>query len=63
LKKSVGVSRFIGDKDRFVEVDSNLLDNAIKFTVWWKIALKSMDEGEVRHITVLITYRHSEEII
>lgn len=52
-KEVSGVSRLRGDKDRFVEVISNLLDNAIKFTrVDGKIAIKAWDEGEFVHITV-----------
>ena len=52
-KEVCGVSRLRGDKDRFVEVISNLLDNAIKFTrVSGKIGIKSWDEGEFVHITV-----------
>ncbi len=48
-----GASMLRGDKDRFVEVISNLLDNAIKFTrVGGKIAIKAWDEAENVHITV-----------
>jgi len=52
-KELSGVSRLKGDKDRFVEVISNLLDNAVKFTrVGGKIAIKAWDEAENVHITV-----------
>lgn len=47
------VSRLMGDKDRFVEVITNLLDNAIKFThMGGKIIVKAWDEAEDVHITV-----------
>jgi signal transduction histidine kinase/HAMP domain-containing protein len=52
-KELSGVSRLRGDKDRFVEVISNLLDNAIKFTrVGGKIVIKAWNEAENVHITV-----------
>ncbi len=52
-KEVSGVSRLRGDKDRFVEVISNLLDNAIKFTREdGKIAIKAWDELENVHITL-----------
>lgn len=52
-KEVSGVSRLRGDKDRFVEVISNLLDNAIKFTrEGGKIAIKAWDELENVHITL-----------
>jgi len=52
-KEVSGVSRLRGDKDRFVEVIGNLLDNAIKFTrVGGKIAIKAWDEAENVHITI-----------
>ncbi|MDP3104011.1 MAG: GAF domain-containing protein [Candidatus Methanoperedens sp.] len=52
-KELSAVSRLRGDKDRFVEVITNLLDNAIKFTpVGGKITLKALDEGENVHITI-----------
>lgn len=52
-KELSAVSRLRGDKDRLVEVITNLLDNAIKFTpVGGKITLKALDEGENVHITI-----------
>ena len=52
-KEVSGVSRLRGDKDRFVEVISNLLDNAIKFTrMDGKIVIKAWDDVENVHITV-----------
>ncbi len=52
-KELSAVSRLRGDKDRFVEVITNLLDNSIKFTpVGGKITLKAWDEAENVHITV-----------
>ncbi|MDO8725944.1 MAG: GAF domain-containing protein [Candidatus Methanoperedens sp.] len=52
-KEVSGVSRLRGDKDRFVEVISNLLDNAIKFTrVGGKIVIKAWNQAENVHITV-----------
>ncbi len=47
------ISKVNGEKDRFIEVISNLLDNAIKFTpTGGKISIKALDEGEFVHITV-----------
>ena len=52
-KEVSGVSRLRGDKDRFVEVINNLLDNAIKFTrVGGKITIKAWDEEDNVHITL-----------
>ncbi len=52
-KELSGVSRIKGDKDKFAEVISNLLDNAIKFTrVGGKITIKAWNEAENVHITV-----------
>lgn len=48
-----GISKVNGEKDRFIEVISNLLDNAIKFTpAGGKISIKARDEGEFVHLTV-----------
>jgi signal transduction histidine kinase len=54
LEKDVtGVSKVKGDKDKFVEVVSNLFDNSIKFTpVGGKISIKAWDEAEYVHLTV-----------
>ncbi|MFZ2411801.1 MAG: GAF domain-containing protein, partial [Candidatus Methanoperedens sp.] len=47
------ISRVKGDKDRFVEVITNLLDNAIKFTPdGGKIAIKAWNEAPNVHLTV-----------
>ncbi len=47
------ISRVKGDKDRFVEVITNLLDNAIKFTPdGGKISIKAWNEAENVHLTV-----------
>ncbi|HEY9246451.1 MAG TPA: GAF domain-containing protein [Candidatus Methanoperedens sp.] len=47
------ISRVKGDKDKFVEVIANLLDNAVKFTPQGgKIAIKAWDENEDVHLTV-----------
>ncbi|MCX9024913.1 MAG: GAF domain-containing protein [Candidatus Methanoperedens sp.] len=47
------ISKVNGEKDRFIEVISNLLDNAIKFTpTGGKISIKAIDEGEFVHIMV-----------
>jgi signal transduction histidine kinase/HAMP domain-containing protein len=47
------ISKVNGEKDRFIEVISNLLDNAIKFTpTGGKISIKALDEGEFVHLTV-----------
>ncbi len=52
-KELSGVSRIKGDKDKFAEVISNLLDNAIKFTrVGGKITIKAWNEAQNVHITV-----------
>jgi signal transduction histidine kinase len=55
LEKDVtGVSKVKGDKDKFVEVVSNLLDNSIKFTpAGGKISIKAWDEAEYVHFTLL----------
>lgn len=48
-----GASKVKGDKDRFIEVITNLLDNAIKFTSdGGEISVKARDENEYVHITV-----------
>lgn len=51
LEKDVtGASKVKGDKDKFVEVVSNLLDNSIKFTsAGGKISIKAWDEEEYVH--------------
>ena len=47
------ISKVKGDKDRFIEVINNLLDNAIKFTSeGGKVSIKAWDEAENVHITV-----------
>jgi len=47
------ISRVLGDKDKFVEVITNLLDNAIKFTPdGGKISIKVWDEALNVHLTV-----------
>ncbi|MCX9080714.1 MAG: ATP-binding protein [Candidatus Methanoperedens sp.] len=47
------VSMVRGEKDRLIEVISNLLDNAIKFTpLNGKISIKAWDEAENVHLTV-----------
>jgi signal transduction histidine kinase len=47
------ISRIEGDKDKFVEVINNLLDNAIKFTPeGGKISIKAWDEAQNVHIIV-----------
>lgn len=47
------ISRVKGDKDRFIEVITNLLDNAVKFTTeGGKISIKAWDEAENVHFTV-----------
>ncbi len=47
------ISKVNGEKDRFTEVISNLLDNAIKFTpTGGKISIKALDEGEFVHFVV-----------
>ncbi|MGB8216739.1 MAG: GAF domain-containing protein [Candidatus Methanoperedens sp.] len=47
------ISKVNGEKDRFTEVITNLLDNAIKFTPsGGKISIKAQDEGEFVHLTV-----------
>ncbi|MDD1745921.1 MAG: ATP-binding protein [Candidatus Methanoperedens sp.] len=52
-KDVTGVSKVKGDKDKFVEVVSNLLDNSIKFTpVGGKIKIKAWDEAEYVHFTL-----------
>lgn len=54
LEKEInGISRIMADKDRFIEVISNLLDNAIKFThEGGKILIKAWNEENKVHITV-----------
>jgi signal transduction histidine kinase/HAMP domain-containing protein len=47
------ISRIKGDRDRLIEVISNILDNAIKFTHRaGKIWVKAWDEDEFVHFTV-----------
>ncbi len=47
------ISKVKGDKDRFIELITNLLDNAVKFTpVGGKISIKAWDEGENVHLMV-----------
>ena len=47
------ISKIVGDKDWFIEVITNLLDNAIKFTFeGGKISIKARDKGECVHIAV-----------
>ncbi len=47
------ISKVKGDKDRFIEVIANLLDNAVKFTPdSGKISIKAWDEAENVHFTV-----------
>jgi signal transduction histidine kinase len=47
------ISRVRGDKDKFVEVIANLLDNAVKFTPQGgKIIIKAWDEAPNVHLTV-----------
>ena len=47
------VSMIRGEKDRFIEIINNLLDNAIKFTpTGGKISIKAWDEAENVHIMV-----------
>jgi signal transduction histidine kinase len=47
------ISKVKGDKDKFIEVITNLLDNAIKFTSeGGKISIKAWDEAENVHFTV-----------
>jgi signal transduction histidine kinase len=47
------ISRVLGDRDKFVEVISNLLDNAVKFTPeGGKISIKAWNEREFVHLTV-----------
>jgi signal transduction histidine kinase len=52
-EETSATSRIKGDKDRFIEVISNLLDNAIKFShEGGKISIKAWDEIENVHLTV-----------
>jgi len=52
-KDILAISKVKGDKDRFIEVISNLLDNAIKFTPeGGKVSIKAWDEAENVHFTV-----------
>lgn len=45
------ISRIMGDKDRFIEVVSNLLDNAVKFTPdGGNISIKVYDEADMVHL-------------
>ncbi len=55
LEKDItGISKASGEKDRFIEVISNLLDNAIKFTpIGGKISIKGRDDGEFVHLEVI----------
>ncbi len=47
------ISRVKGDKDRFIEVIANILDNAVKFTSeGGKISIRAWDDGEFVHLTV-----------
>lgn len=47
------ISKIVGDKDRFIEIITNLLDNAIKFTPeWGNISIKARDKEEFVHIIV-----------
>ncbi len=47
------ISKVKGDKDKFMEAITNLLDNAIKFTSeGGKISIKAWDEAENVHFTV-----------
>ncbi|MCZ7397941.1 MAG: GAF domain-containing sensor histidine kinase, partial [Candidatus Methanoperedens sp.] len=47
------ISKVKGDKDRFIEVINNLLDNAIKFShEGGKVSIKAWDEAENVHLTV-----------
>ncbi len=47
------ISRVKGDRDRFIEVIDNLLDNAVKFTPQGrKILIKARDEAENVHLIV-----------
>jgi signal transduction histidine kinase len=41
-----------GDRDRLMQVFSNILDNAIKFTITGEIRIKAEDENENVHIKV-----------
>ncbi len=41
-----------GDRDRLMQVFSNILDNAIKFTITGEIRIKAGDENENVHINV-----------
>ncbi len=52
-KNISAISKIKGDRDRFMEVIGNLLDNAIKFTpMGGKISIKAWDEAENVHLTV-----------
>ncbi len=52
-KEMPEISKVMGDKDRFIEVVSNLLDNAVKFTPeGGKISIKAWDEAENVHLTL-----------
>lgn len=47
------ISNVLGDKDRFIEVITNLLDNAVKFTSQGgKISIKAWDEAPNVHLIV-----------
>ncbi len=47
------ISRVCGDKDRFIEVIINLLDNAVKFTMeGGRLSIRARNEGENVHLTV-----------
>ncbi|MFU8767676.1 MAG: sensor histidine kinase, partial [Candidatus Methanoperedens sp.] len=47
------ISKIVGDKDRFIEIITNLLDNAIKFTPeGGNISIKARDKEEFVHIIV-----------
>lgn len=47
------ISRVVGERDKYIEVINNLLDNAIKFTPnYGKIWIKAWDEGKNVHLIV-----------